>query len=395
MGKPSLQTRPSDDGMSLHTQPGDRFLDDDAPELQVDDLPPLYEDAIESANGSSSNAPLLGPDPANFPHVHLLDPFSVDAKYGTEYYLDESLDTEPETLEKHMLSWAKRPPRPFVRLLGTHSEMVDSSGKKERKTVTDFDVQVELTPYLYSDATRHIAPFSHLYTVENEELARRGTVFRTRGPGASQNIEIGLPEKPTLAEWCHRYCASHAGLKSMVLQRRFIGFDELFVRRRMIELVHSTNYRGHLQVEFPVRDQRVEVFNKCKINQWRLTGWIFWLCTLTLTVLFTWPYLFFRTKRFEVVRVDWAYSVVDTSHDGRKKYASISEEQWYNMWGRAISRAVLQKQQSTLDQHDLLMAEGAAPDFSSASAEGALGFLMAGVVAMGEVNRHLGWGGDS
>ncbi|KAK3346599.1 hypothetical protein B0T25DRAFT_281950 [Lasiosphaeria hispida] len=391
MGKPSLQTRPSDDGVSLHTQ-HDRFLDDDAPELQVDDLPPLYEDAIDP-NSSSSSAPLLGPDPTSFPHVHLVDPFNVDPTHGTENYLNDSLDTEPETLEKHIMCWAKRPPRPFVRLLGTHSETVDSSGKKERKTVTDFDVQVELTPYLYSDAIRHIAPFAHMHTAENEELARRGTVFRTRAPGAKQNIEIGLPEKPSLAEWCHRYCASHAGLKCMTLQRRFTGFDEAFVRRRMVELVHSTNYRGNLQVQFPVKDQYVQVFNNCKINQWRLTRWIFWLCTLTLMVLFTWPYLFFRTKRFEIVQVDWAYSV--DGSDGRKRYASISEERWYNMWGRAISRAVLQKRQSTLDQRDLLMAEGAGPDFSSVPAEGALGFLMAGVVAMGEVNRQLGWGGDS
>jgi hypothetical protein len=174
--------------------------------------------------------------------------------------------------------------------------------------------------------------------------------------------------------------------------RRVVGFDEEKVRQKLESLVRNTNYHGHLNITFPVKDQYVHVFNEAKINRWRLTTWIYWLCIFTLMFVFTWPYLFFRTKRFEVVSVDWSFSQL--GQDGRKKYVSISEDQWYNLWGRAIHRAVLEKRQSTLDQQDLIAAEGAAPVFGNAVVDGAMGVFRAGVSAMNEVNRQLGWGGD-
>ncbi len=392
MGKPSKPTpfpREGDDSHSLHTQPGDRFLDDDAPELQVDDLPPLYDE------GTSSAEPLLGvpvSQPGLTPTFPGMVPLYRRAENGWETYLDRRLDNDPKVLEKHVNFWAQTPPRPFVRLHGTHTQVVDDNGKKERRTVTDFDDQVELTPYLFSDATNRLS-LRELRTVDNGEEVYRGTVFRRRAPGSRQSIEVGNYDKPTLAEWCHRYCASHAGLKSFTLTRRMVGFDEERVQQRLDALVRATNYRGHLSITFPVRDEAVTVFNDCKTNVWRTTTWIWWVCVLTLMFIFTWPYLFFRTKKFEVVYADWAFSVA--GENGQRRFVSISEDQWYNMWGRAIHRAVLEKRQCTLDQQDLINAEGAPPVFNNAVVDGAVGFLRAGVSAMNEVNRQLGWGYDS
>ncbi|KAK3361946.1 hypothetical protein B0T24DRAFT_98728 [Lasiosphaeria ovina] len=391
MGRPSLNDRPDGDALSLHTQPGDRLLDDDAPELQVDDFPPLYEDVAES---STSSAPLLanpsGP-PSMVNALNMGNEWKRDDQ-GNEYYIDERLNTDPKFLEKHVEWWAQTPPRPYVRILGTHKQNVDNAGKKEKKTVTDFDVQVELTPYLYSDATNRVS-WRELRTIENSEVARRGTVLRKRAPGSSQNIEVGLAEKPTLAEWTHRYCASSAGLKCLALERRVVGFDAEKVKQKLNSMVRATNYRGCVQITFPTKDARVEVYNDCKTNRWRMTTWVWWLCTLTLMILFTWPYLFFRTKRFEVVVAEWPFS--KPGENGRKKYVSISEDQWYNMWGRAISRAVLEKRQCTLDQQDLIASQGADPVYGDGIVDEAMGFLRAGINAMNEVNRHLGWGHDS
>ncbi len=385
MGKPtSPNLRPAPDAVSLRSQPADRFLDDDAPELQVDDLPPLYSDEPES-----SSAPLLpSTQPSNVIPWH-----SEDAKTGAKYYLDRRLDEDPRLLQSHVEYWASVPPRPYVKVTGTHRESVDKNGKKETKTVTDFDIQIELTPYLYLDATNRIS-WRELRTVDNGEKTRRGTIFKARAPGSTQSIEVGGDAKPTLLEWCHMYCASHAGLKAFSLRRRVVGFDEAKAKKLIESLVRGTNYRGHLSITFPVKDELVEVYNECRTNRGRLTTWVQWVCMLTLLFIFTWPYLFFRTKRFEVVAADWPFSRPKSY--GGKEYVSLSEDQWYNLWGRALSKAVLGKQQGTLDQHDLTAAEGAEPTFNteSASVNGALNVLRAGVNAMNEVNRQFGWGGD-
>lgn len=374
---------PDGDSFSLHSQSGDLFLDHDAAEIQDDDLPPLYEEsAVEDA--------LLPPTHVGNSFL-VLDPVKKDANSGIAYFLNRQLDTEAETLETQVKWWAKSPPRPFVRICGTHQETVDNMGKRERKRITDFDISIELTPYLYSNAATRTA-WTELRTVENEEKVRRGTVLRKRAPGASQHVELGNA-KPTLAEWSHRYCASHAGLKAFVFQRKVTGLDYDLIKERLQGLVLSTSYRGRVDISFPVRDDTVVVYNDCKTNVWRLTSWIVWMCVFTLMVIFTWPYLFFRTKRFEVAIAEWAFSKPDGQ--GSRTFVSISEDQWYNMWGRAINRAVMEKRQGTLDQQDLLAADVQDPVFGNRTIDGVANVVRAGVRAMNEVNRQLGWGGDS
>lgn len=396
--------------LSLHSQHRQRRYDNDAPELSIpddvqnDDLPPLYNEVAEASN--SLSAPLLSdygppnpalPAPGSGPAA--LQPFRRDDDVA--YYLNSGLDTEPEFLETHVRAWAAVPPRPFVRVHGYHHESRrDRNNKLESKNVTDFDVKVELTPYLCPDGGATRGANCELHTVENGEKAKRGGMFRTRAPGhrkgkkSGSRIELGMVEKPNLTQWCHMYCASHSGLKVFQLKRRMSGFDEQRVRSHLEGMVRRTNYRGRLQITFPVQNERVEVWNEGRTNQWRLTKWIYTLFCLSMLWILTWPYLFIRTKRFETVSAVWHYSRLDG--EGRKKYSTISEDQWYNLWGRAISKAVLTKRQGTLDQQDLLAAEGLPSTFDTGNStvDGALGVLAAGVNAINEVNRQLGWGED-
>ncbi|CAJ2506460.1 Uu.00g005900.m01.CDS01 [Anthostomella pinea] len=398
MGKPSAAEAAAD-SVSLHTNPGESsmYIDDDAPELSIDDLPPTYDDAFESSEG----APML-------PHQHEVagdmvtararpgEPgakFITDLNTGAQSWVTKTLEN-PTTLEQFVRRLATVPPRPYITIVGTHSQTTkDSKGKTEKKTITDFDVSVELTPYLYSDA-QYRKSWTHMRTVDNGEKARRGTVFQKRAPGSNQSIEVGNEPKPTLQEWCHRYAASHAGLKVFTLQRRMVGFDEETVKARLETMVRGTNYRGHLQVRVVTKDAQMDFYNNAKLNRWRFTTWIQWLCTLTLLFIFTWPYLYLRTKRWEVAVAEWPYSRM--GEGGNKEYVSISEDQWYNMWGRAICKAVLEKRQKVLDQEDLRREAEAQATFNSGNetVDGAVGLFRAGIFAMNEVNRQLGWGGD-
>ncbi|KAK4132751.1 hypothetical protein BT67DRAFT_443647 [Trichocladium antarcticum] len=381
------------DDVSLHTQPGDRLFDD-VPELQSDDMPddmpPLYSD-IEP--DSSSNAPLLATihNPSYVADALHGGLRSEDANTGAEFFINSHLDQDPKLLERQIRLSASKPPRPSVRILGTHSQTVSENGKKEKRSVTDFDVVLDLTPYLFSDATTG-ASWTEFRTVEDSEQTKRGTILRKRAPGMRQDIEISANTKPTLAEWCHRYHASHAGLKCFTLRRRVLGFDEAKLREKLVVLVRGTNYRGHVNITFPVKQDSVIVYNDCKVSRWRLTPWVVWLCYLSFLWLFTWPYLFLRTKIFEVAVADWPFSV--TEPDGRKRYVSMSEDHLYNLWARAISRAVLDKRQCALDQEDLIASQTAPEEPFTNALKGAPSFLRAGINAITAVNRQLGWGGD-
>ncbi|KAH7033526.1 uncharacterized protein B0I36DRAFT_321629 [Microdochium trichocladiopsis] len=410
MGKPSFfkgpggpptsagsSSRDASDAMSLHTNPDSSSHpllgnedddDDDALQLApgIDDLPPSYSEFYTD----DANAPAAAPTSSatNGPN----DPFSSGSNLPVPAFKEDA-----NTLAQFYIS-------SDFELIGTHSRTTrDSKGKTERKTVTDFDVSVDLTPFLYRDAT-HRKSWSYLRTVENSEKVRRGTVLRKRAPGVKHDLEVGGEAKPGLREWCHRFGASSAGLKCFVLRREMVGFDEAYVRNQLLRLIADTNYRGRYEVRIGMKGDTVEMYNDAKINRWRLTTWVQWLFTLTLLFIFSWPYLFFRTKRWEVAVVDWPFSrMTDGSSGGsgggssngepRKEYVSLSEEQWYNMWARAIARAVVEKRQTTLTQLDLARAEGQAPAFTSGN-QTVDSLFRAGMGAMNAINHQLGWGHD-
>ena len=309
---------------------------------------------------------------------------------------------------------AKTPPRPQLRIVGTHRETQrKSDGKSETNTVTDFDLTIEMAPYLYADA-QHRRSWAHLRSVDDDEKTHRGTLFARRGDGppSQYDAEAGRwllrADAPSLQEWCHRFCASHAGLKCFTLRRRMTGFDLPRVREQLAALVRRTNYRGRVDIRLVTRDARVDVYNDARINRWRLTQWVRLLFYCTLLFVLAWPYLWLRTRRWEVAVVDWPFSRpdegVDEDEDPRvggpvvqprrpRRYVALSEDQWYNLWARAIHSAVLGRRQKTLDQDDLRAADAAAAE-PSFEAAGAAGIFRAGLNAMNEMNIQMGWGAD-
>ncbi|KXH35547.1 hypothetical protein CSIM01_08454 [Colletotrichum simmondsii] len=409
---PPLRLNQPSDAFSLHTN--DPYYDDiaTASSSNAGDLPPSYTDEPSSLdpkhNITTTVTPLLADESGHSPLL-----FRRDPETGAEIHCSRRLDTDPAFLESHITSLAQSPPRPYLRVRGTHTESIRKrDDKTESKTVVDFDVRVELTPYLYRDiATRR--SWRELRTADNFSKVRRGTVFPTRAPGfggRSSGARGGAAgeevskEPPTLREWCHRYCASHAGLKTFSLLRTVPGFDDdERLKARLEDLVRATNYRGRIDVSFPVHDSTVEIYNTCRVNRWRQTTWIRWLFYLTFLWIFAWPYLFFRTKRFEVVEAEWAFSRrrrdPQTGAARGREYVSLSEADLYNMWARAISKAVLERRQGELDQRDLRDAEGRQDTsfedvLAGIDQETTRGLVRAGVSAMNVVNRHFGWGED-
>ncbi|KAJ4251971.1 hypothetical protein NW762_011271 [Fusarium torreyae] len=326
--------------MPLHHYPEDEHQ----PSPYLDDPPPSYT-VIDNETPHANPFDLL---PMNVSSLGL-HPYKGTSKDNTVYYLDKRLGTDPEFLEHHINDLSKEPPRPYVRIQGLHNETKKSGEERRSKNVTDFDIHVELTPLLYEEmATRR--SWRRLRAVNNFDKVRRGTVTSTRAPGFGGS---GPPEEgtPGVAEWCHRYCASRAGLKAFVLERRLTGWDFALVGSRLESLVRATNYRGQINITFPTTNARVEIYNDCRTNRWRLTRWIVLMFYFTLLWIFSWPWLSFRTRWFETLYVEWPMSRPD--RQGTLRYACMSEDQWYRLWRRPIQQAVLARRQGRLSQDDI------------------------------------------
>jgi hypothetical protein len=162
----------------------------------------------------------------------------------------------------------------------------------------------------------------------------------------------------------------------------------------LTSLIRSTNYRGHLQIIYPTENLGTELYSDNFVNRWRNNTWICLLFYVTMLWLFTWPYLFFATKRYAIVKTEWPFSQADES--GRKQYATISETQWMARWSKVIEKAALEKRQSVLTEEDLARVNEPVQqvDTGNSTLNSAVSLVGAGFRVFNEANRQLGWGGD-
>lgn len=176
--------------------------------------------------------------------------------------------------------------------------------------------------------------------------------------------------------------------------REVSGLDRRYLTDALKSLVHSTNYRGHTHITFPIENRVVEVYSSNRVNSWRMTSWICMLFYISMLWLFTWPYIFFAEKRWAVVKVDWPFSRV--TENGLRCYTTISEKDLFQKWSKILEKAILSRRQGTLTEEDLHRPNEATQDFRSGhdGIDQAVNFLGAGVRAYSEVSRQLGWGGD-
>ncbi|KAF5024478.1 hypothetical protein F66182_3418 [Fusarium sp. NRRL 66182] len=356
----SSHYRDDPDALSLHTTTGDAFTDSVADDvLDMGSPPPAYDDAAAAessvfAVGAHVEARNLAHrEEGNYftgttaPESHIT---STSRRIGNKRtrianevnrLQDQRSDADPGFLEDWIRLMAQLPPSPYIHIVGTHKETKrDKDGKSTREEVTDFRIMVSLQNYLWPGFNPNGPNEMSLTTAESGEKTYRGTVFKKRAPGAKGDIEVGH-SKPDLREWCHRYCAKAKATRVFRLSRTVTGMDEELLRSRLAGLIRSANYKGKIAIEFPVADRAVDIYSSSRLNTWRLTTWIQWLFYLTFLWIFSWPLLFFTTKRYDVVRAEWPFSQVDAQ--GRKRYTTVSEEQWINRYGAAVKQLCLDR----------------------------------------------------
>ncbi|KAL5120719.1 hypothetical protein ACEQ8H_001468 [Pleosporales sp. CAS-2024a] len=395
--------RDDPDTVSLHTTPDDYSYHD---ALEISD-PPSYADS-ESATLSALGTPLRHVPPPTTRTNHNSPSFKKGKPVVCEVdtLMDPKLDSDPAALEQRVRHAGNDMPVPYIYLMGTHKETVQRGDKKETHHVTDFRIVINMQRYINNGyGTRYCPPAVPLTTVENSEKTHRGTIRKCRDPRAKQDIEIGTP-KPTLQEWCHRYCASPRLLRVFRLERAVTGFDEAYVARRVQGLVASAQYRGHVSITFPVEDGYLDVYTANRINQWRLNPWVQSLFYFSFLWILAWPCLFFLTHRYAVVRAHWPFS--RTNPDGSKTYTTVSEEMWFDTWKLALRRLVLERYQgeATEDIMISVMARPEDPPMPGTLCSGhegldnavgllAQGVRVAGAISNGGTGLQGGWGYDT
>ncbi|KAF2712200.1 hypothetical protein K504DRAFT_474619 [Pleomassaria siparia CBS 279.74] len=371
--KTSAPTPYSDDpdAVSLHTTPDD-YSYDDAPEITG--LPPSYADS--EGHSSTAAAPLIRhiPPPSTRTDHNKFAAFSGGKPKvcETQKLMDARYDSDPVYLEEGIRSFAKEAPIPLVYIMGTHKETIKQGDKKETNHITDFRIVLNMQRYLRKGFDDRDISQMRLVTAENAEKTHRGTFMKKRAPGFKQEIEMAKP-KPELKEWCHLYCASPSILRIFRLRRVVTGFDEIHLKNRIEGLIRSTNYRGHISITFPIEDRNVDIYTTTRINQWRLKTWICWIFYLTFMWIFAWPYLFFATKRYSVVKAEWPFSTTDAA--GNKRYTTVSEEQWFAKWHVGIRRLALDRFQGEASEEQLegVMARPADPPMPGTISTGHIG----------------------
>lgn len=260
----------------------------------------------------------------------------------TSIRMDERL-IEPTALYKYISEYLRMvPPRPGVRIHGYHYQTVHQNNKKETKTVNDFDIMLSLQKYLPRSVETPAGEGAwSATTVGNSERVHRGSWRRTRAQGSTQDIEVGNNAPPDLEHWCKEFCDSKSALKIFRVTRDVPGLDQEYLKAQITHIIRSTNYRGHIDISFPIEDKYIDVYSPHIVNKWRIS-WVRFLFYVSFLWILTWPILFFMTKRWDIYRVEWRFSWQEPTARGVvKKYATIDEGQWFTKHAKLIKSLVL------------------------------------------------------
>jgi hypothetical protein len=266
------------------------------------------------------------------------------------YRVCEYVD-HPGILQDVIERWARIPPNQFVRIIGRKTQhWVDDYGHEKSGRVTEFDIRVPFTEYLLTHPGRPI--WARLRIVENGQKAYRGTTFKQRQLKPKHINDQGfngeLPELG-LEDWCQLYCANQAKLKKFLLTREVTNLDEEYLKS---EIRLRLQYHGKVDIRFPIENAGVMLHSDHFLQRLQYKMGFMTICNLTMISVFLYPIIWLFTKKYDVVKAEWPFARVDA--DGRRRFTTVSEEQWINRWTRAIQVAVNRKRTCTLNEEDLI-----------------------------------------
>jgi hypothetical protein len=307
-GKPARAPRYTDyESSSSH------LVDD---ELSRDDRElPEYSEFLDPNNQGEQPPPFTKYAPSK----HLIT-------NGKTISHDAHLNTDVEALYQWLVDETGIPPRPMLFIEGTHqvrnrngshNNNSSSNASSSTSSQTDFAIYFDLSSFIQEGTQLVAAPF--------DAKRRRGTVLTH----AAEPGDIEAPK--SVRDWCADYIHSSSYLKEFLFRKRVVGINEQVLRTHVEAIVRSTNYRGRLDIQFPVMNRSVVLAPDnwvCRIRY----GWYRWIFYLTMLWIVIWPVLWFCTLKWEVVEATFE--------------AKQGEERaWVDRWGWVLGKVVRQRRQ--------------------------------------------------
>ena len=224
------------------------------------------------------------------------------------------------------------------------------------------------------------------------------------------------------------------------ITRRITDRDDGYLVAALTSLLRTTNYRGHINIKFPVEDRATIVMSDHFINRHRCNVYVWWICVILQLWIFTWPVLWLMTKRWEVLSARWTCAVQAVGFPGRpiqqtdepgwllvedvplsdieqrtgesevqfkQRTTGITEQNWVEAWKRTIIAGAEGRKQQELTFADSIEERAVAERIGERGREQARndnqgGFLGAATDLIRGVSDVLrdaemsrGWGGDT
>ena len=150
-----------------------------------------------------------------------------------------------------------------------------------------------------------------------------------------------------------------SSIKSLEITRTVLLHDTSVVEGLVRRLVDSTSYRGHTKIQAVTTNSKIIIYSPHRINTLRQNKYLRWFTYLTFLWLFTWPALFFMTKRYTGITAAFPYR----REEADKIYAKnlnnctakplvMAETAFVASWRDALRRAVLGQHQGWVDEAD-------------------------------------------
>ncbi|KUJ14168.1 uncharacterized protein LY89DRAFT_589743 [Mollisia scopiformis] len=311
--------RPSEAGPSSSSHPSENHHEDRT------NTPPPYS----GPTTPSMTAPSAPQPQPNYPGLPRLDyslyspkGFTISSDATTLTSKEQRLSVNPVALVSLIKSLATVPPKPQIRITGRTSD----SGS------IDFDVKINLMNLIVPD----------------EDKRGRMNYVKIIGPGdvgfRGEGKETTFPHVNGLEAWAQKYCEDPASIKRFTLERTVINWDTSYLEGRLLSLISSTSYRGHVTITFPMTHSRVVVHSPDEVNNFFSSVNMFFS---SITKGHT------GTKKYEVVKSIWPYADVARGEYGRR-CAVQEEEVWFADWRDAIRHAILSKRRGWVTAEDRL-----------------------------------------
>lgn len=226
--------------------------------------------------------------------------------------------TDYEVLVELLQQQAAIPPKPIVRILGSHSPI---EHHRTWTTKIDFDLMLNVTPLLWQQGWNYVKVLPS-------------------GPSITFGDRLEGPEPVPdrrIEDWARIFCEDTAESKSFTLERQVFNWDTEYLEGQIRNIVASTKYRGTLSVTFTIQYAKVVVMKTTTM------AWIQSLVRLG------------KDRKYEAVQSIWPYADLAPGSNGRR-CAVQTEQDWCREWTLPLRNSILAKKRGWVTTEDRIEA---------------------------------------